>query len=226
MAGSEIRSSEIISRDDLRRLGQCAMSDLQDLYARKPPLKCGIYADRLIALCVWQGAAEHYVRPGLGVKDFDVWAFYQEHPDGPFPARRRGKVDYGKTKFGRHPNDEGYLGRRIDVIGRSIQAKDTHDIDAICSWLRLGKTKSSRILRERPVVVIIPESRAGQVIWDLRFSYDNARPKTIEMESRKRERGLSIQVALSYLAFDIQIPWPKVMKSMGRAICCAMPYQC
>ena len=41
------------------------------------------------ALC--QGAALHYLDGTNGVKDFDVWSFYAERGDGPFPYRWRGQ---------------------------------------------------------------------------------------------------------------------------------------
>jgi hypothetical protein len=34
------------------------------------------------------------------VKDFDVWAFFAEHPARPFPHRRRGRKDFGPSRFG------------------------------------------------------------------------------------------------------------------------------
>ena len=34
-----------------------------------------------------QGAALHYVNGRNGVKDFDVWSFYAQYNDWPFPAR-------------------------------------------------------------------------------------------------------------------------------------------
>jgi hypothetical protein len=34
-----------------------------------------------------QGAALHYVNGQNGIKDFDVWSFYAQYDDWPFPPR-------------------------------------------------------------------------------------------------------------------------------------------
>lgn len=66
-----------------------------------------------------QGAGLHYVDYKTGVKDFDVWSVYAEHPGGPFPARWRGTADFGVSKFGCYSGDpDRYRGRRVDIMGR------------------------------------------------------------------------------------------------------------
>jgi len=160
------RSFERLSLDDLRRLAELALTDLRGLYARRPET-ASLYADRLIALCLCQGAAEHFVHPGRGIKDLDVWAFYREHPARAFPYRRRGIVDFGRSKLGRHPNDKGFAGRRVDVIGRSIPTQNGENrIEAIRDWLRGQHSESAQHLARRPVVLIYPEDSLGKVIWD------------------------------------------------------------
>jgi len=78
---------------------------------------------RLLGRDLCQGAALHYVDGRNGVKDFDVWSFYAQHDDWPFPARWRGTRDFGPSKFGRYPGDPpGYAGRRVDLLGRSLPA--------------------------------------------------------------------------------------------------------
>jgi hypothetical protein len=114
--GVQNRSLEKLDQGDLRRLSKLTLNDLQSLYQRRPETGA-LYADRLIALCLCQGAAEHFVRPGHGIKDFDVRAFFSAHPERPFPYRRQGIVDFGMSRFGRHPDDSGFAGRRVDVIG-------------------------------------------------------------------------------------------------------------
>ena len=74
------------------------------------------------ALC--QGAALHYVNGHNGVKDFDVWSFYAQYDDWPFPARWRGTRDFGPSKFGRYSCDPPrYTGRRVDLLGRSLRVE-------------------------------------------------------------------------------------------------------
>lgn len=160
------RSDAIIEIEDLKRIAELALSNLRKFFDRNQQTRA-LYGDRMLALCLCQGAAEHFVRPGRGVKDFDAWAFYSEHPVRPFPYRRRGNVDFGQSKFGRHPDDDGFFGRRIDVIGRSIPVKKgDSSFEAICAWIRRRRVESAKFLARRPVVIIYPEKYVGTVIWD------------------------------------------------------------
>jgi hypothetical protein len=84
----------------------------------------------------------HYVDKHTGVKDFDVWSFYAQHDDWPFPPRWRGTRDFGPSKFGRYPGDPaGYSGRRVDILGRSLPAAPgTDPADAIRRYLAAAQT--------------------------------------------------------------------------------------
>jgi hypothetical protein len=159
------RSYEELERDDLHHMAEVVLADLRDLYDRRP--KTGsLYADRLLALCLCQGGAEHFVRRGQGIKDFDVWAFFHRHPSQDFPYRRRGTADFGPSKFGRHP-DDGYAGRRVDVMGRSIDVEDgENEIESIRRYLREQPSSSAQHLARRPVIMIHPEAHLGDIIWD------------------------------------------------------------
>jgi hypothetical protein len=143
-------SFEKITKADLARLAKLALTDLESLFIRHPHTS-GLYQDRLLALCLCQGAADHYVNREHGVKDFDVWAFFREHPRQRFPPRRIGHADFGHSKFGRHPDDEGYKGRRVDIIGRSIKVVSCEDaMAAIQRYFRERRTTSARLLSQRP----------------------------------------------------------------------------
>jgi hypothetical protein len=125
MSNSPHRSHERIEVDDLRRLAELANADLDALFHRAAS---GVYAGRCILMCLCQGGARHFVHGDRGVQDFDVWAFFREHPSMPFPYRRRGKVDFGSSRFGRNPDDgPKFTGRRVDVIGRSINAVNENE---------------------------------------------------------------------------------------------------
>lgn len=160
------RSFEPLAAADLQRLADLAIDDMQQLFARRPDTG-ELYRDRLLMLCLCQGGAEHFVRHKHGVKDLDVWAFFSEHPARPFPYRRRGVQDFGPSRLGRHPNDVGFKGRRVDIIGRSIRRDpDQSAPDSVLEWLRSRKTDSARLISQRPVIAIHPESERGRVIWD------------------------------------------------------------
>ena len=127
-----------------------------------------------VALC--QGAALHYLDGRNGVKDFDVWTFYAQHPDGPFPSRRVARADFGPSKFGRMPNDiRPYAGRRVDLIGRSLPAEPEADpVDALRRYLTSARTSSARALAAKAVVLIDPANHRGLVVWPPKA--DPARP--------------------------------------------------
>jgi hypothetical protein len=162
------RSYEPITIDDLARLAELANADRDQLFARN--LRLGErYAERVLCVALCQGAALHYLDGRNGVKDFDVWTFYAEHPDGPFPYRRVGRLDFGPSKFGRMPNDiRPYSGRRVDLIGRSLPVgRDADPVDALRRYLAVSRTASARALVAKAVVLIDPAQLRGICVWPI-----------------------------------------------------------
>ena len=158
------RSWETLETHHLRRLAKIAISDLEDFFRRRSETG-DLYRNRRMLLCLCQGGARHFVHQDNGVKDFDVWAFFRENPERPFPYRRRGVQDFGHSRFGCHPDDENYQGRRVDVFGRSLACGDGQRPRAcVREWLGRGKTKSSRKIAKSPVVVIHPEADIGRIL--------------------------------------------------------------
>jgi hypothetical protein len=79
-----------------------ALADFESFFRRNKRWRP--YEDRLMLICLCQGAARHYVEPHRGVatdrkggvNDFDVWSFFRKHAsDRPFPPRRHGFQDFG-----------------------------------------------------------------------------------------------------------------------------------
>jgi hypothetical protein len=160
------RSSARIEVADLLRLAALAVDAEAELFGRHPR-GSGRYAGRLLGRALCQGAALHYVNGKNGVKDFDVWSFYAQHDDWPFPARWRGTRDFGPSKFGRYPADPPwYTGRRVDLLGRSLPvAPGTDSARAIRDYLAAGRTTSARALAAKAAVLIDPAHRAGEIVW-------------------------------------------------------------
>jgi hypothetical protein len=160
------RSFERITDDDLSRLGQIALDDFTDLCRRRQ--RSRPYADRLRLIRLCQGAARHFVHGDRGVQDFDLWGFFQEIPDHPFPWRRRAKHDFGQSRFGRNPDDgETFEGRRVHVIGRSISMPEGKSpIESVQRYFREQRSESARLLAERPVIVVWPAKDCGRIIWN------------------------------------------------------------
>ena len=160
------RSLARIEVADLLRLAALAADAEAELFGRNPD-GSGRYAGRLLGRALCQGAALHYVNGKNGVKDFDIWSFYAQYDDWPFPARWRGTRDFGPSKFGRYPGDPSpYSGRRVDLLGRSLPAAPgTDPADAIQCYLAARRTDSAKALAAKAVVLIDPQNRAGEVVW-------------------------------------------------------------
>jgi hypothetical protein len=174
MSDAQNRSFKKIMQDDLARLATLALADFAIFFQRHQRWRP--YADRLMFICLCQGAAGHCVQPSHGtahareggVNDFDVWGFFRHLPNArPFPSRRHGFQDFGPSKFGRHPDEPPrYTGRRVDVWGRSIEVRGAEKPkEAVRRYLKEGWTTSAHYLAERPVVVVWPSAQCGCVVW-------------------------------------------------------------
>jgi hypothetical protein len=108
------RSLARIEIADLLRLAALAADAEAELFSRNPQ-GSGRYAGRLLCRALCQGAAWHYVNGSNGVKDFDVWSFYAQYDDWPFPARWRGRG----TSAPRSSADTPVI-RRDTRVGASI----------------------------------------------------------------------------------------------------------
>lgn len=159
------RSYKKIALEDLKRLAEIARWDREDLFRRIP--RWGrLYADRVLCVALCQGAALHYVAGQTGMKDFDVWTFYRAHPAAPFPAQRLQTADFGDPKFGQSPDKPEFVGRRVDLIGRSIRCRASDDpLESLQAYLSSGRTQSARCLAEKAIVLLEPPDRCGQIIW-------------------------------------------------------------
>jgi hypothetical protein len=108
----------------------------------------------------------HFVDGRTGVKDFDVWTFYAEHPEGPYPVRWRTVADFGVSRFGRTASSPELLGRRVDLFGRSLPEAPGSDPDAaVTRYLGRSRSPSARLLAEKAVVLLDPAPRRGEIIW-------------------------------------------------------------
>lgn len=125
--------------------------------------------ERLICVALCQGAARHFIDGKNGVKDFDVWTFFAAHPDAPgFPWRRREARDFGDPKFGRSPDRPNFVGRHVDLLGRSLEvAKDADPMFVLRRYLSEGRTKTAHRLSEKAVVLLEPADRLATVVWPL-----------------------------------------------------------
>jgi hypothetical protein len=155
-----------ISKADLRRLARLAQEHREDFFERHPEWSI-LYRKRLLGAALCGAAALHYLNGITGVGDFEVWSFYAEHADAPFPFQRVSHADYGKSKFGRGPDTpETYQGRRVILQGRSVDGGPGSDpLEAIQRYLKAGATPSARELAKKAVVLLEPDELLGIEAW-------------------------------------------------------------
>ena len=160
------RSVERITRADLKRLARIAADEREDFFSRHPEFAI-LYRKRLLCTALGDDAALHHLNGVTGVSEFSVWSFYAEHPEAPFPFRRAGRADFGRSKFGRAADaPEGYVGRPVGLHGRSIDVAPGRDpVEALQRYLKAGATRSSRELAQKAVVLIEPEPLLGAEVW-------------------------------------------------------------
>ena len=71
--------------------------------------------------------------------------------------------DFGIPKFGKSMDRPGFIGRRVDCIGRDIEAGEGENIAAILRrYLEQGKTITAKLLAKKAVVLFI---NCGEIIW-------------------------------------------------------------
>jgi hypothetical protein len=154
-----------ITKSDLKRLARIAREERDDLFERHHEWAL-LYRKRVICSALCQGAALHFINGTTGVSDFDVWTFYAEHPEAPFPHHLVTHRDFGKSGFGRDTDSPAYVGRRVNLTGRSLPCEPGDDPVAVLQgYLHRGDTPSSRELRLKAVVLIEPDGYLGYVVW-------------------------------------------------------------
>ncbi len=163
--GPEGRSYKNIETSDLEQLLTIAESDIADFFRRRRDW-AELYQERLLGFALCQGAANHYIGRGDGVQDFDVFAFFAENSAKPWYAKRHVTKDFGDGKFGQSLSCPTFVGRRVDLLSRSVPALPRSDLrPAIRNWLESGSSKSAKLLSQKAVVLLCPRESLGEVVW-------------------------------------------------------------
>lgn len=160
------RAFDPITKADLKRLARIAREDREDYFGRHPEWAM-LYRKRMVCVALCGDAALHFVNGSTGIDRFDVWTFYAEHSEAPFPTQQSSKADFGRSKFGRDEVNPGaYEGRRVELKARSLDCKPGDDpVAALQRYLRAGDTPTARELRDKAVVLIDPEEFNGYPVW-------------------------------------------------------------
>ena len=142
---------------DLKKLRELATKEHENFCERNSHL-ASAYGNSLIAICLCQGAASHYMNPKVGIKDFDIWHFYREDSRVPFPYRAHKRIEFG---YENKPLD--FLKRTIprDIVNGS-QRPD----NIIRTYLLQRNTFSKKLLLKKAVVGLFPDSIFGEIILE------------------------------------------------------------
>jgi len=150
------RSYDPLTLPDLRTLRDVAVNE-HDSFIRRNPHLAKSYGNSLVAICLCQGAASHYLDPRIGIKDFDVWHFYLDDPKVPFPYRAHRRID------------RGFKGKPLDFLKRSISRHrglalaECHLL--LLNYLLESDTQTKRMLLRKAVIGLYPQEIFDLVIW-------------------------------------------------------------
>jgi hypothetical protein len=160
------RSIAFITGDDLEDLFSGSIERLAAYFVHGSEKQWSALYDisRPIAAALCQGAAMHYYDKTNGVKDFDIWFFYPFNKTH-LPYRTIWNWDYKNLKFGHRAADAGYVGRRVDVLVRSIHEVATaNPVEAIQDYLASEASSSAKALAKKAVVMLYPTPLLGRVV--------------------------------------------------------------
>jgi len=150
----------LLTRHDLEKLRQLGLKEHEDFFQRNPQLRTA-YFDSLIAVCLCQGAATHYLKPieYPRLKDFDIWHFYCESPNTGFPYRAHKRLE------------KAYMDRPVDFLKRAIPKEivESHTYQPekiIMSYLQQRNTETKRLLLQKSIIGLHPERIFAQVLWN------------------------------------------------------------
>jgi hypothetical protein len=148
----------LISEGNLKELLLLAKQEEARFFTANPHL-IDPYRDRLLAICLCQGAAWHYTGVGRGVKDFDIHFFYRQNPKKPRLSRTVKRI---------WATVEGFPGDMpVDFVRTVVPLIDDQQSIArsIQGFLTDGPTANARELSKKAVVGLHPKRLFGKVIW-------------------------------------------------------------
>lgn len=151
---------------DLRRLTQLVRQSRDDFLRLNPGWGL-LYSKRFLCSVLAGDAASHLVNGVTGFRGFEVWNFFAEHPEAPFPTQRRSREDLGKSRFGRDPTlPETFVGRAVDVQGRSLDASPMEEPAKVLDrYLRARATPTARDLSRQTLILLEPDGLLGVQVW-------------------------------------------------------------
>ena len=95
-----------------------------------------------------------------------MWSFFREQPGQPIPRRPVVYRDLGVSKFGKSSDRPDFIGRRVDLLLKSIAfAPGASPVTALQQYLAKGRTKTARCLAQKAIILIEPAELLGFIAW-------------------------------------------------------------
>lgn len=165
-AKEDMRTYEKLGGDDLQEIRQYAIEELNRFLYKvgNPEGKYKVYKKKLIAICLCQGAAQHFLDGKTGIRDIDVWFFFEEDANVRIPDRRNMRCSKYKSlkNIGEKKIDFLKKGIKRDIVNMSKSKKPE---DILRSYLQNANTRTSQELAKRPAVGLYPDKIFGKVVW-------------------------------------------------------------
>lgn len=154
------RSYQPITKVHLELLAKYSRRELEAFFHRDEEASA-IYRDRFLAAALCLGAARHYLDGKFGVKDFDVYFFFAEHPERDQKDKRVKRSEETYPGFGEVQTD--FI--RIIVRSDLVKAHRSDPEVLLKAYLKKPPADTARKLAESPVVGLVPDAILGKVLW-------------------------------------------------------------
>jgi len=166
-------SLERITIDDLKEFASCSLCFTKQKFKNEMPT----------IIIFSQGGALHYAycnelikEPYKGLKDIDIWVFYDEklYPKIKKYNRQTYHVDYtgSNLKFGKTPKEpkhkgREYKGRKMDILVRAIPFTNPNDFNSVKEDIKkyFCKDIKRRSQLEKAGFAIYPDDFCGKELW-------------------------------------------------------------
>jgi hypothetical protein len=160
------RTYQKMGNPDLKEMKEYGLKELNRFLhdIGDPKGKYKVYKNKLVAICLCQGAAKHILDGKSGIKDIDIWLFFRDDVNVKIPDIKNMRyTKWGSfTRIGKKRMDFMKKGIRDNIINK---AKSKKPDDILYSYLRNSKTLTSKELAQKAVIGLYPEKIFGKVIW-------------------------------------------------------------
>ncbi len=190
------RTYEIIKRENIEQFISLSFSELERLYETVAEGKYEVFRNKLIAICLCQGVAQHIVESGFkgeyndiihvekdeieekgfvttssgkvlsGIRDIDIWFFFEESEKVKMPHIRNMLKSIDMDLLG--------LGnRKIDFLKKAVGKRiDGFTIElpkeSVIKYITTKGTSTANHLKRKSVVGLYPKAIEGEVLWSVK----------------------------------------------------------